>query len=178
MKLIYIFLIVAIALLNGCSTNKTSVVKKDVTLIIKEVKFSKEVVISKAVQEECNLKKSLVKFIKKTAAPQYTKVLTNATSDTQNSHILTIEISQVVAGGGGLWSGSKSVMIKGTLTQDGTQLGSFKGFRYSSGGAWGAYKGTCVILNRCVRTLAKDVTQWLANPTVGARIGNLKKTKK
>jgi hypothetical protein len=64
-------------------------------------------------------------------------------------------------------------MIKGSLSQRGKMLGDFKARRYSGGGMFGGYKGTCAILGRCVKTLGRDVAEWLAHPASQAVLGDL-----
>jgi hypothetical protein len=59
------------------------------------------------------------------------------------------------------------------LTKNGKKLGDFKARRYSGGGMFGGYKGTCAILGRCVRTLGSDVAKWLSHPKSKAMLGNL-----
>jgi hypothetical protein len=64
-------------------------------------------------------------------------------------------------------------LVKGSLSQKGKILGDFKARRYSGGGMFGGYKGTCAILRRCVKTLGKDVAEWLAQPTSQAVLCDL-----
>jgi hypothetical protein len=178
--------------LNGCaSSNKTSAPTNNTTpqtaqlrgtgvLVIKQIGFKNDAYIRDAVKKECDLIGKLTQFIEENATAQYAKIITDSTSVPNNAQVLTIEIEQVESGGGG-WSGrrglfggrgGRNVGIKGKLTQQGKQLGSFKGLRYSGGGAFGGFKGTCAILGRCVRTLGKDVAEWLANPTSNASLGD------
>jgi len=86
---------------------------------------------------------------------------------------LQLTILNVTGVGGGAWSGPKSMTLSGKLVQDGKVIGSFNGRRTSGGGAFGAYKGTCSIIGRCAKALAKDITVWLENPTMDARLGEM-----
>lgn len=86
--------------------------------------------------------------------------------------LLSVKITGLVGPGGGAWSGAKQVTIDGVLTENGKTLGTFKGMRVSGGGTFGAYKGTCSILGRCVKALGKDVAGWLKAPTMNARLGD------
>jgi len=58
------------------------------------------------------------------------------------------------------------------LKENGEVIGSFTGARYSGGGAFGGFKGTCAILGRCIETLGKDIATWLKDPTMNAMLGN------
>lgn len=45
------------------------------------------------------------------------------------------------------------------------------GAQASGGGMFGAYKGTCAILGRCVKTLGSDIAKWLQHPSRDSRLG-------
>ena len=143
------------------------------TLIIKPIAFKKDAYIRDAVKQECDLDGKLSQFIKENAAGQYANIVTDSNTDSADAQILTMEIEEVQGAAGGAWSGAKSVVIKGSLSQNGKMLGDFKARRYSGGGMFGGYKGTCAILGRCVKTLGKDVAEWLAHPTPQAVLGDL-----
>ena len=87
--------------------------------------------------------------------------------------MLSLEITQIMGGGGGAWSGPKRIVLEGTLTEGGQQIGSFRAQRTSGGGAWGGYKGTCSILEICAEELGEDVGKWMHGPTQGAKLGEL-----
>lgn len=180
MKISYLYLLAFLIILNGCVTTGKSPSKEVAvkhtgsgTLVIKQIGFSQESNVREAVRNECNLDGKLAGFIEKNAADQYSHILNNSNSTTPDAQVLTIEIEQVQGGAGGAWSGGKMVLINGKLTQNGKELGNFKGKRFSGGGVFAGYKGTCSILGRCVKTLGKDVAQWLAQPTPNARLGDL-----
>lgn len=180
MKLNYLFLIVLLMGLTGCplknvKTPESQAVQHTGTgiLVIKSVTFSRDATIRDAVKKECSLPGKLTQFIEKNAASQYEKILSDSNPSVTNTQVLAIEIEQVQGTGGGAWSGAKSVLVKGRLTKNGRALGDFKARRYSGGGAFGAYKGTCAILGRCVKTLGKDIATWLKNPTSNAVLGDM-----
>lgn len=143
------------------------------TLVIKPISFREEAVIRKAIRRECSLDGKLTTFIERYAAGQYGQILNDAAAAPAGAQILTIEIDQVRGEGGGAWSGPKEVVIKGHVSQDGKLLGDFRGRRYSGGGMFGAYKGTCAILARCVKALGNDVARWLRHPEPKAVLGDL-----
>ncbi len=143
------------------------------TLFIKPIDFAKEAYVREAVKQECNLLGKLTQFTQSYAQDQYAQIISDGKSVPRSAQVLNMEIEQVQGGGGGAWSGAKVVMINGTLTQNGKLLGSFKARRYSGGGMFGAYKGTCAILGRCVKALGRDVAEWLRHPTKKAVLGDL-----
>lgn len=143
------------------------------TLVIKPITYQKGSYVRDAVKRECNLPGKLTQFIEDNAMGQYAKIITNSRSAPAGAELLQIEIEQVQGGGGGAWSGGKWVLINGKLLKRGKVVGSFKARRYSGGGLFGAYKGTCGILGRCVKTLGSDIAGWLANPTHNAVLGDL-----
>lgn len=164
--------------LSGCVTNGKKPTQSvqhtgTGTLIIKPIAFKKDAFIRKAVKQECNLDGKLTQFIEQYAAGQYANIATDSNATSHDAQVLTVEIEEVQGGGGGAWSGAKVVLIKGSVTQKGKQLGSFKARRYSGGGMFGAYKGTCAILGRCVKALGRDVAEWLTHPTPQAALGDL-----
>jgi len=103
---------------------------------------------------------------------QYANIATGSTTGSADAQVLTIEFEDVQGAAGGAWSGPKSVVIKGSLSQNGKMLGDFKARRIPVAYVW-RYKGTCSILGRCVKTLGKDVAEWLAHPTPQAVLGDL-----
>lgn len=74
-----------------------------------------------------------------------------------NSHLL----------GGGVYTGSKCLKVKGSLTENGREIGSFVAFRHS----FRAWTG-CGISDRLSYEIAYDISNWLQNPSINARLGD------
>jgi hypothetical protein len=126
-----------------------------------------------AVKAECQLDTKLPDFIREYASANGTEVkLEQGALDTKKGKVLMLEITEVNAAGGGAWSGAKSMSVAGKLYDGGKQVGDFTAMRYSGGGFFGGYKGTCSIVGRCSKTLGKDIADWLKNPTEHAHLGN------
>ncbi|MGO4611128.1 hypothetical protein AB4142_32840, partial [Variovorax sp. 2RAF20] len=51
------------------------------------------------------------------------------------------------------------------LIEGGTVARHVKLNRWSIGGFWGGFKGTCSILNRSAVALAKDLNRWARDPS-------------
>ena len=144
-----------------------------VLVVQDHIPFSAEADVREEIRNECQLPKKLSHFIQDFAATYSRRVLSDAAKAPKDAQILMVEITNVSGGGGGAWSGGKSVSIQGYLQQDGKTVGSFKGRRFSGGGMFGAYKGTCAIMGRCVKALGRDVAEWLRHPSPDAVLGDL-----
>lgn len=138
-----------------------------------KVPYDKEAVIPSAVRAECQLETKLPAFVREFAQGQFDQIVSTGDKAPQDAMQLDMRITDVIGTGGGAWSGSKSVTIAGKLVKNGQVVGTFKARRLSGGGAWGGYKGTCSILGRCVKTLGKDVANWLQNPGQNDVLGNM-----
>ena len=156
---------------NSASTSSSS--SKPI-YISSNIPFRKGTHVPAAVRQECNLGQKLSQFIETAAEDNSSDVMQSANLKKSKGRVLKIEIVNVHGTGGGAYSGAKSVAIEGTLTEKGKVIGTFSGSRYSGGGFWGGFKGTCSILDRCVKTLGNDVAIWLENPYKGARLGDSK----
>jgi len=135
----------------------------------RSITFSKHSNTPQKVVNECNLQTKIPLFLSK-----YAKGSVSLTDETigKQPKALKLEISSVHAPGGGAWSGAKYVEVKGQLLEHGKVIASFVGSRYSTGGAFAGFKGTCSILGRCAKTIGKDIARWLKNPIDGAMLGN------
>jgi len=127
---------------------------------------------SDEVESECKLESKLPNFIKSAAKRGITVLLTDEPLDDVEGKVLFIEITHILGTGGGAWSGPKAVSAKGELREAGEVIGSFNATRYSTGGAFGGFKGTCSILGRCVKSMGKDIARWLSKPTMDASLGD------
>ena len=135
--------------------------------------FAKDGAIRDAVKNECQLQTKLPHFVNEFASSYGIAVeLKESVSKKSKGKVLVLEITGVQGGGGGAWSGAKSVQAKGELFENGKSIGNFTANRYSGGGFFGGYKGTCSIMGRCVKTMGKDIATWLQHPTKNAHLGD------
>jgi len=135
--------------------------------------YDKDLAVPQAVQTECNLESKIPEYVQASAKGSFDSVgLFNKLPDSGRN--LTMKIIGLSATGGGAWSGPKTVTVSGEMTENGKVIGTFKASRHSGGGAFGGYKGTCSILDRCAKTLGKDIAQWASDPTMNAHLGELK----
>ena len=90
----------------------------------------------------------------------------------KSGRVLEMEITEVHAPGGGAFSGAKWMTVNGNLYDRGKSIGSFRAKRYSTGGAFGGFKGTCAIIGRCSKAIGDDIARWMAAPTPNANLGD------
>ena len=90
-----------------------------------------------------------------------------------DGHYIDMAITEVHMPGGGAWSGPKWLEVMGTLHEgDGDVVASFRAKRFSTGGAFGVFKGNCSIIGRTARAIGEDIAGWLRNPVDGAELGD------
>jgi hypothetical protein len=156
-------------------TENTATTTTSTVSMSKLIAYGADSSIPEKVKAECTLNKELPEYIESFANTVDIKVVRKGgiVSSKDKGKVLVVEFTDVVGAGGGAWSGSKAVGVSGELFENGKKIGSFKGRRTSGGGLWGAYKGTCSILGRCVKALGKDISEWLINPTMNARLGEM-----
>lgn len=131
------------------------------------ITYAQDAGVSADVRAECGLETKIPEYIAK-SAPGLTPGAAGG-----SGRVLAMEITQVMGAGGGMWSGPKQIVMSGTLTENGAVIGSFKARRTTTGGAWGGYKGTCSLLDRCGEALGGDIGAWLHSPTTDAKLGEL-----
>ena len=162
---------IAIMLTLACAGLQAAAVQAETITLSRVLKFAESSGATDNVKAECTLDTRLPGFVKSFASGMNI-VLADDVGESTEGKVLHIEITHVIGPGGGAWSGSKSVTVEGKLTENGEVLGTFTAMRYSGGGAFGGYKGTCSILGRCIKAIGKDIAAWLKSPTMDARLGN------
>ena len=163
------------ALFVACAVISLNSFAADSLTISKQAAYSPQISVPEAVRAECNLPTQVSEYVKDQANKSYDKiVLTDGVSAKTPGQALALKIVGMTGAGGGAWSGPKHVTVEGTLWDNGKVKGTFTATRYSGGGAFGGYKGTCAILGRCVKEIGKDVGKWLAAPSMNARLGDAK----
>ncbi|MCP5180532.1 MAG: hypothetical protein H6993_01050 [Pseudomonadales bacterium] len=131
-----------------------------------EVPFHPDTTVPEKVKAECDLGGKVATFI--------TKYNSNVVFSTEpeNGQYVEMAITEAFAPGGGAWSGPKWMEVTGTLNNNGEKVASFRAKRFSTGGAFAGFKGTCSIIGRCTKALGKDIAEWLRNPVDGAELGD------
>ncbi len=134
--------------------------------IPESVPFAEDSDVPAKVEAECKLGEKVATFIGK-----YSKN-TEISTDPSKGLYLNMEITEVHAPAGGGWSGPKWMEVTGTLQENGQDKASFRAKRFSTGGAFSGFKGTCAIIGRCTKAIGKDISKWLKNPEDGAELGD------
>ncbi len=122
----------------------------------KRIDYASTATIRQQVRSECELQTQIPEAIAANA------------SDVQlvdGSANLSLEITEVHAPGGWLFSGPKWVEVKGSLGDK-----SFRAKRFSAMDPFAG--GTCGILAKIARALGGDIALWLQNPVEGAELGD------
>jgi len=142
----------------------------------KRAVFEKGSGATDAVKNECNLETKIPEFVQSFAKKDFDKInMVDTASAGTPGKALSIRITGVSGSKGGTTTGPKNLTIKGTLWQNGKVAGTFSASRFTTGGvSWIGYKGTCSMLGRCAKTLGKDVAGWLREPSMNAKLGDVR----
>ncbi|MFO7604606.1 MAG: hypothetical protein R6X06_12455 [Gammaproteobacteria bacterium] len=137
------------------------------------IPYKKGAPIAQNIQLECTLNSQLSEFIQSYGNEQNIAV-TRAASVNPNSkgNVLLVNIVNAVSQGNAFLGHRKFTQVEGTLYENGKKVAAFTGARFSGGGFFGAYKGSCSVLGRTVQTLGKDIAQWLVHPVDGMHMGD------
>lgn len=131
--------------------------------VVPTAPFTESSRVTPAVREQCGLETLLPQVVADESL--------RAELGSGGARILQLRITEVQAPGGGMFSGPKWLEVAGELREGGLDVGSFRAKRVTSGGPFGG-GGTCGMLQKCARAIAKDVAVWLESPTKGAELGD------
>lgn len=130
--------------------------------------YDKDAAVVDKVKQECAPEVRVVEFIQEYAKGQFDEIVGVKTLP-RTGKTLSLTILNVAGVGGGVWSGKKSITLTGTLKENDKVIGTFHARRSTGGGGF----GTCAMLERCAKALGKDIAQWLKQPTIDARLGEM-----
>ncbi|AOY01159.1 hypothetical protein BJP62_12315 [Jeongeupia sp. USM3] len=82
-----------------------------------------------------------------------------------DASVLRLQITHVLGVGGGAFSGPKAITVNAELLEGGKVVRQTKVNRWSIGGVFGAFKGTCSILDRSAAAIGKDLGRWVRDPS-------------
>lgn len=176
-------LLIAALILGACGANKpieSSATSSDsiapavkAVTIAKIIPYKKGAPIAVNIRQECNLNSQLSEFIQSYGQERSIGVARTARINTkEKGNTLHVEIVNAVSQGNAFLGHRKFTQVEGTLYEKGKKIAAFTAARFSGGGFFGGYKGSCSVLGRTVKTLGKDIAGWLANPVDGIHMGD------
>lgn len=139
----------------------------DIT-INQAVTYHDEKIIATKIKTECvNLGPKLVASTAEAVQKNGWSVIKKDSVDGTAAGVsLKLTIANAHSSGNAFIGHHKSVSIIAELFKDGKLVDTYTGDRSSSGGFGGGFKGSCAVLERCVNTLGKDVSEWLAKQKI------------
>jgi hypothetical protein len=135
--------------------------------VLKTIPFAEGSGAPQKVKDQCQLETKVPSFL-----AEYASDVELVDTLGKQGRVLELEITHVQAPGGGAFSGPKRMTVTGTLRENGAAIGNFVAERFSMGGAFAAYKGTCAIVGRCAKAIGKDISDWLQSPGKDSRLGD------
>ena len=143
----------------------------DTVMIAKSVPFAEDSGVTDSIRDECKFQTRLPEYIKKAAKRKVDVKLSADPLDNAEGRVLHLETTHVYGAGGGAYSGSKSATVSGELRENGEVIGSIMARRRT---LIGMMPGTCSMFKRLAKKLGEDIADWLAEPTIDARVGDFK----
>ncbi|WP_410499600.1 hypothetical protein [Chitinibacter sp. S2-10] len=143
-----------------------SVMAAEPTLLETPVVYAADASVVPKVKEECKIEGMLEKRIGEILAKANQGLGTIAQgTPVADGQVLRLKISHVLGVGGGAYSGPKAITVYAELLQNGKVARETKLNRWSMGGVFGGFSGTCSILDRCAVAIGKDLAQWVKDPS-------------
>lgn len=148
-------------------------VQADVVTLPRSAPWTDASMIATNIKTECDLPNKLPAYIAEYAEGKRIPTrFAETVSPNDAGRVLVVEIDEAVSRGNAFIGHQKFTRAKGALYQDGQEIGNFVAQRYSMGGAFAGYKGSCSVLGRTVKAIGKDVAEWMAAPTRDALLGD------
>ncbi len=125
--------------------------------------------LSKA-DDSCDVPASLRQAIQDQLLEPYEFVVPSQSANVVGAPTLRIEITDILANGGGMYGGPKIVQLRGVLDRPGAQPVQFTAqrqmFIYI-----GIPRSTCSMVGVVTYGLGGDIAEWLQKPVDGAKLG-------
>lgn len=155
------------------SPTKAVVASMDAVTVMADIPYKEGSKIALNIRQECQITRQLSEFTQSYGKEQGIDIVRVPKLDTKGKgRNLLIEITEAISQGNAFIGHRKYTAIEGTLYDGGKKVSGFTAARISGGGFFGAYKGSCSVLGRTVKTLGKDVAAWLKSPIDGAHLGD------
>ena len=135
------------------------------------VTYAPDATVVEQVRNECHIEDMLTRHVgdvlRKPSKGGDGTVASQAGSS--DARILRLQITHVMGVGGGAWSGPKATTVSADLLEGEKVVRHARINRWSVGGVWGGFKGTCSILDRTTVFIAKDLYRWVRDPSYEIR---------
>lgn len=144
----------------------------DTVVIADSIPYADGADIQRKVREECTeLNGQFASYIRQYAGERGVTVEFGDPA-AGTGRVLRVELTSAVSQGNAFLGHNKGTSSRGTLVQDGVEVAGFRATRYSMGGAFAGFKGSCSVLGRTVRAMGQDIGTWLADPVDDAELGD------
>lgn len=158
-------------LLTSLCLSATAAVAAPPVLLETPVTYAPDVSVVEQVRNECHIEDMLTRHVGDLLRKLNKGGDGTVASQTGagNATILRLQITHVLGVGGGAWSGPKATTVSVDLVEGDKVVRHARINRWSVGGVWGAFKGTCSILDRTTIFIAKDLYRWVRDPSYEIR---------
>jgi len=147
-----------------------SLTQAETLTISQSIPFAEDSGASDDIKNECKFETRLPEYLKKEAKKTFDVVLSEDPLEDAEGKTLSLIIANMYGLGGGAFSGSKSAIVTGELKENGEVIASMNLRRHS---IMGMAPGTCSILKRISKKMGEDIAEWLEEPTMDAKLGDL-----
>lgn len=154
-------------LLLGLTLSASSAFAANPVLLETPVTYAPDAGVIKQVRDECHIEDLLTRHVGDVLRRNNRKGdgLLASQADAADATTLRLQIVNVFGVGGGAWSGPKALTVSADLLEGGKVVRHATIKRWSIGGVWGAFKGTCSILDRTAIFISKDLARWVRDPS-------------
>jgi hypothetical protein len=154
----------SLTLLLGLGLSASAFADDDIR-VMRQIPVNENITLPQNVKEKCSnigldLPSELSRRFKAVKLVKEAKALKG------KGRYLEIEIIDVVAKQGSVFSGPKKMTVRGTLYENGKEVADFEGQRSSAVSSF----STCESLTNVEKKLGEDISKWLLNPKPGARL--------
>ncbi|WP_244145336.1 hypothetical protein [Paraburkholderia mimosarum] len=155
------------SLLAALCFSTTSAFASSQVLLETPVTYAPDAGVVQKIKDECHIEDMLTRHVG-TALRKINKTgdgTIASEADAGDAKVLRLQITHVLGVGGGAWSGPKATTVSADLIEGGKVTRHTKINRWSVGGVWGAFKGSCSILDRTTIVISKDLSRWVRDPS-------------
>jgi len=153
-------------LLTALCLSSTAAFANDLVLLETPITYLPDAGVVQSVKDECQIESMLARRVGEVLrkAEKTDNVTIAAGTSAGDAKVLRLQISHVLGVGGGAWTGPKAITVVASMVEGGKVVRETKINRWTTGGVWGGFKGTCSILERSAAAISKDLSRWVRDP--------------